>query len=417
VTRPPCRINAATDVRRCGRPLARVPCLPRRLAAAALAGLVALGCSSSRERADGGQTGAAAGRERPAAVRPAALPPIRHVFLIVLENQAYATTFGAASPAPYLADTMAHAGALLRQYYGIAHSSLPNYIAIISGLAPDPETQHDCVRYTAFVESGTAPGGQPIGRGCIYPAHVPTIANQLAARGFTWKGYMEDMGNDPARESATCGHPPIGALDRTQHAAVGDQYAAKHNPFVYFHAILDSAPCQSNVVALSRLESDLRTDASTPNFAFIVPNLCHDAHDEPCVDGEPGGLVSADRWLAHWVPLITRAPAFRDGLLIVTFDEALDSDASACCNEPTGPNTARPGITGPGGGRIGAVLLSPFIRPGTDTDVPYNHYSLLKSLEDVFGLPYLGYGASALAGFGPDVYTRAVVSSPGRTRR
>ncbi|HEX7942389.1 MAG TPA: alkaline phosphatase family protein, partial [Gemmatimonadaceae bacterium] len=92
---------------------------------------------------------------------------------------------------------------------------------------------------------------------------------------------------------------------------------------------------------------------------------------------------------------------------IVTFDEALSIDASACCNERSGPNTSRAGINGPGGGRTGAVLLSPFIKPGTVSDAPYNHYAMLRSVEDIFGLPYLGYaGQAGLASFGGDVYTQ-----------
>ena len=340
----------------------------------------------------------------PQSFRP---PPIKHVFVIVLENQAFATTFGPKSPAPYLADTLRSAGAFLPQYYGTGHSSLDNYISMVAGIAPDPATQADCGRYEEFVQTGTAPDGQPIGSGCIYPAHIHTIADQLAERQLTWKAYMEDMGNDPQREAATCGHPKIGDQDRTERATETDQYATKHNPFMYFHSIIDSPICQQNVIPLSRLEADLASARTTPNFAFISPSLCHDAHDRPCRNGEPGGLVSADRFLQHWVPLITHSAAFREGgLLIITFDEAASADASACCNEPTGPNTKYPGAHGPGGGRTGTVLLSSFIKPGTVSSVPYNHYSLLRSVEDIFGLGDLGYaGQPGLASYGTDVYT------------
>ena len=333
---------------------------------------------------------------------------IEHVFIIVLENKGYDTTFRAGTEAPYLADTLTKQGALLRQYYGTGHFSLDNYIAMISGIAPTQQTQSDCYHYDEFVETGIAPDGQPIGSGCIYPAHVQTIANQLAATHRTWRGYMEDMGNDPAREAARCGHAVIGQVDATERAAPNDQYAAKHNPFVYFHSIIDSASCQENVVPLTELESDLQSASRTPNYVFIAPNLCHDGHDKPCVNGEPGALISADAFLRKWVPAITSSPAFRaNGLLIITFDEAIDLDATACCNEPTGPNTTKPGFNGPGGGRIGAVLLSPFIAPGTVSDVPYNHYSMLRSVEDIFGLPHLGYaGMKGLRPFGSDVYTR-----------
>ena len=349
-----------------------------------------------------GATGAqSAGRAAPA--------PINHVFVIVLENQGYDTTFGPATRATYLADTLVKAGALLPQYYGIGHFSLDNYVAMISGIAPNRQTQIDCPRFDDVVETGIAPDGQPIGLGCVYPAHVQTVANQLTAKRRTWKAFMEDMGKDPSREHARCGHPALGSIDSTERASVGDMYAAKHNPFVYFHAIIDSASCDRNVVPLTELEAALRSASRTPNFSFISPSLCHDGHDRPCKNGEPGGLVSANEFLKHWVPLITASPAFRaDGLLIITFDEALSIDATACCNEPSGPNTTAPGVNGPGGGRTGAVLLSPFIAGGTVSQTPYNHYSMLKSIEDIFGLPHLGYaGRPGLVAFGADVFTRA----------
>jgi hypothetical protein len=103
------------------------------------------------------------------------------------------------------------------------------------------------------------------------------------------------------------------------------------------------------------------------------------------------------------------APAYQNGgLIVVTFDEG--SDAAACCGESSGlgpshPNVPLPGKTGPGGGRIGAVLLSPLIRPGIVSTIPYNHYSLLRTIEDIFGLPHLGDGAMPQArSFGADVF-------------
>ncbi|MDQ2891285.1 MAG: alkaline phosphatase family protein [Gemmatimonadota bacterium] len=339
-------------------------------------------------------------------------PAINHVFVIVLENEDFARTFGPGSPAPYLADSLPSQGAFLRQYYGIGHSSLDNYIAMISGIAPTPQTQGDCGRYDDFVQTGMAPDGQPIGKGCVYPAHVRTIANQLSASGRTWKGYMEDMGRDPSRETATCAHPPIGELDPTERATAADQYAGKHNPFMYFHAVIDHASCRTQVVPLTELEADLASKRRTPNYSFIAPSLCHDGHDRPCRNGEPGGLVSANNFLAHWIPLIMGSAAYRDGgLIIVTFDESAGADATACCSEQSGPNTRSPGTHGPGGGRTGAVLLSPFIKGGTVSDVPYNHYSMLRSVENSFHLRHLGYaGASGLVAFGSDIFTNARAS-------
>jgi hypothetical protein len=222
---------------------------------------------------------------------------------------------------------------------------------------------------------------------------VKTLADQLEEKHLTWRGYMEDMGKDPAREAMHCARPASGG-DGVLPATATDAYAYRHDPFVYFHSIVDrEESCNENVVNFDNLARDLKQIATTPNYVFISPSVCNDGHDAPCKDGRPGGLVTANAWLKIWVPRIMASPAYKkDGLLIVTFDEAKD-DATACCNEPTGPNVAAPGYYGPGGGRIGAILLSRFIKPGTVVNVPINHYGMLRSVEDIFGLPYLGYAA------------------------
>jgi hypothetical protein len=334
------------------------------------------------------------------------VPPVKHVFVIVLENENADVSFGPNSPAPYLAKTLPRQGQFLDQYYGTGHFSLDNYISMISGQAPNAMTQADCQVFLEFLPGVPGPDGQSIGQGCVYPSGVKTVADQLAAKGLRWKGYMEDMGTP-------CRHPAINARDETQSAKVGDQYASRHNPFVYFHSIIDTPACAANVVDLKRLTNDLARERTTPNLAFITPNLCHDGHDAPCVNGEPGGLRSADAFLRAWVPRILTSPAYKkDGLLVVMFDEAEAlganvSDSSACCGEPAGPNSPLPGQTGPGGGRTGAVLISRFIKPGSVNHTPYNHYSLLRSMEDMYGVPYLGYaGRAGLKGFARDVFNR-----------
>jgi phosphatidylinositol-3-phosphatase len=329
----------------------------------------------------------------------AAPPPIKHVFTIVLENKGFDQTFGPSSPAPYLSQTLTSQGELLRQYYGTGHASLDNYISMVSGQAPSIFTQADCPFYTDFRPAVPATDGQYVGQGCVFPPQVKSVADQLDAKGLAWKGYMEDMGN-AAGESKTCAHAAPNSFDQTENARPGDGYAAKHDPFVYFHSLLDSGSCGRNVVPLTQLDTDLQSASTTPSYAFITPNLCNDAHD--C------GLDKADAFLQSWVPKITGSPAWGEGsLLIITFDEADSGDASACCNEQPGFNTPNPGGTtrGPGGGRTGAVLLSQFVTPGTVNDTPYNHYSMLKSIEDIFGVGYLGYaGQAGLQAFGGDVY-------------
>jgi hypothetical protein len=330
-----------------------------------------------------------------------AKPAIGHIFVINLENKGYDETFGPSSSAPYLSKDLRAQGQLLTHYYGIGHNSLTNYVAEVSGQAPNIQTQADCQLYSNFVQVATLAPDQAVGTGCVYPARVKTVADQLQAKGLTWRGYMEDMGTP-------CRHPQIGAVDSTQQAKVGDQYAARHNPFVYFHSIIDSASCAANDVDLGQLPTDLVKVATTPNLSFITPNLCNDAHDAPCVDGRSGGLVSADEWLRSWVPKILASAAYKkDGMLVVTFDEADVADitgADACCGEGPGPNAALPGIYGLGGGRTGTVVLSPLVSPGSVNDTPYNHYSLLRTIEDSFGLPPLGLAQEARA-FGPDVFT------------
>jgi phospholipase C len=349
------------------------------------------------------------------------LPPVRHVFVLVLENKSYEASFGPQSPAPYLAHELAPRGALLTQYFGIGHYSLDNYIALISGQAPNEATQMDCPMFDEF--RAQAPGldshGQLRGAGCVYPRLVQTLPDQLEAAGFTWKAYMEDMGNDPQRERAACAHVQIGAPDPTDGAQLGDQYANKHNPFVYFHSIIDDPRrCDAHVVNLRELTHDLTAIASTPNYVFITPNLCSDGHDDPCVDRRRGGAVEAQRFLRTWVPRIVHSAAFRaDGLLIITFDESggLNGAASAsCCGEqPLSGARYAPGLSGPGGGRIGAVVLSPFVKPGTVSDEPYNHYALLATIEALFGLPRLGYaGEPSLKIFGPDVFSATAPHAP-----
>jgi hypothetical protein len=366
------------------------------------------------------------------------LPPVRHVFIIVLENEGYATTFENPSADPYLASTLPSMGALLTDYYAIGHESNDNYLAMVSGQAPNPQTQADCQWFTNFVPTGiTVFPGQAVGTGCVFPTSVPTIAGQLDAAGLSWKGYMQDMGDDPQRESAACGHPAIGARDDTQSGIPGDGYAARHDPFVYFHSIIDDPSyCDAHVVPLgpapsvaastaaastaaastaappAGLASDLRSIRTTPNFSYIVPNLCLDGHDYPCTN-EPSPTSSAlgdiDTFLQTWVPLIVHSPAFRhDGLLAVVFDEAdgpPTGDSGACCGELPGPDSPLPGVTGPGGGRTGAVLVSRFIRPGTTSASVYDHYSLLASIEDIFGLSRLGEAQTVPAAFGSDVFT------------
>jgi phosphatidylinositol-3-phosphatase len=351
-------------------------------------------------------------------------PKVKHVWVIMLENEGYAATFGNPAADPYLAQTLPAQGALLENYYATGHASNDNYVSLVSGQPPNAQNQADCPQFDNFAGAIMLSNGVETGTGCVYPAEVANIGTQLSAAKKTWKAYMEDMGNLPNRETAACGHPALESTDETQKAAAGDGYATRHDPFVYFHSVIDNQTyCDKHVVALGSttgampaaalkgetgLATDLATVTKTPGLAFITPDLCDDGHDSPCIN-EPGGataLASIDTFLETWVPKITGSQAFREnGLLEIVFDEAANSETEACCEEMPGPGSPQPGITGPGGGRVGAVLLSPFIRPGTVSTTPYNHYSSLASWESIFGLTRLAYAAPVPSTFGADVYT------------
>jgi hypothetical protein len=429
----------------------------------------------------------------------AALPPgkINYIVVIELENEALCTTFGPASPAIYLNRTLAPQGELIENYYATGHVSLDDYIAQVSGQASTPLTNSDCVppdghgKYLDVKPGTDDPNaalypGQVDGDGCVFPAPTansrgaPTIADQLdkvfppdpRSHLAAWREYAEDMGNDPTRDhgkpdplgGTDCAHPAIGADDLTNSAATNDQYADRHNPFIYFHSIIDNADeCSANVVPLGNvalgktsvfngatlpdtftghLVQDLSKIETTPRFVFITPNLCNDAHDAGCKGpntegGNTGGLFAADLWLKHWIPLIKASQAYQSGqmLVVITFDESDPvNDLSACCNEQPGPNFAFPGFSpllevrhyvpkpttpgsDPGGGKIGALLLNAkYIVPGThNTTGQYNHYSALRSYEDLLGLTsggtdghgHLGFAAApGLSPFGSDVFNR-----------
>ncbi len=441
------------------------------------------------------------------------LPPtgaIKHVIVIDLENEDESTTFGPNSPATYLNDTLLPEGEFVKNYYAVGHVSLDNYIAQVSGQAPNLLTSSDCVSSITSLAGSYAdvtPGtldpnqaaypGQVDGQGCVFPKSVQTIGNQLDEAypwsvGSDWREYAEDMGNDQARDGgvadpvggADCAHPVQvngNASDDTNNAegpnatgtqvksAVSDQYADRHNPFIYFHAVTDNTwLCDQDVVPLGtettaadgtvtyagHLADDLKHAWTSPKFAFITPNLCDDGHDATCAGVNDagttaGGLVGADDWLKTWMPLIFNSPAYRDGstLVMLTFDEGATTDTTAADNEQPGPNSTNPGYspllntpiaayggltyydllgvkgltpntepaagTMPGGGQIGAVLFNPrWIKAGSaDSAGSYNHYSALRTFEDLLGVRFggadghghLGFAATA-TDFGADVF-------------
>jgi phosphatidylinositol-3-phosphatase len=311
---------------------------------------------------------------------------VKHVFVISLDSPGYDNAFGADSKMPYLANTLRPQGQLLTNYSLLTDTGLPNYIAMIGGQAPNAQTAADCTTYAEFPGSAQPDNnGSVSGNGCVYPAQAINVADQLFSARFTWGAYMEDMGRAepvaqgdtaPASPPQTCVHPNSGAADATHDARkpdpatgyAGSGYSARHNPFVYFHSLLDLGSCQQRDVPLDRLDGAL--GSGTPNLTFISPNLCNTGEPTQCDDSvEDPGPSQADKFLQTWVPKILASPAYqRDGVLIVTFGEAT------------------PGVNG---APVGTLLISRFLTPGSTNAGAYNPYSFFRTVEDLFGLQHL----------------------------
>lgn len=258
------------------------------------------------------------------------VPSFKHIVLIVFENKEFGSVIG--NPDMPVYNRLANEYTLLTQFYAVRHPSLPNYIAMIGG---------DTFGITSDCND------------CF--VNAPSLPDLIEASERTWKTYQEDM---------------------PQPCYVGSKnpYAQKHNPFVYFDPIrLNSERCDRSVVPLTDLSMDIQA-RTLPNYIFITPNLCNDAHD--C------SLKVADSWLGNL--LDTLIPALNaDGqpyLVVLTFDEGQGNHS--CC-----------GLPPEAGGRIPVVLISSLVKSAFQDDTPYTHYSLLKTISTSWGLDYLGHAA------------------------
>ncbi len=314
----------------------------------------------------------------PAAEKPAAEPgPIQHVFVISLASPGYEASFGSTSQMPYLASTLRPQGLLLSGYSLLEKTALPNSIALVSGQPPNDQTKADCPIYSDFPSSAKPnPRGIVSASGCLYPVEAVTFADQLIGARLKWHAYMEGM-VDAAGKPDSC-VPPAEANTANPTPPTGG-YAAKLNPFVYFHSLLDLGDCSENDVPLSELEGDLKKVETTANFNYISPNLCNVGISGQCPPGAPDGAAAADAFLSTWVPKILASPAYKqDGLLIVNFGQ-LNEGA------PVDPAVPPPAVSL----KVGALALSRFVAPGATDAVAYDPYSLLRTFEDLFDLSAL----------------------------
>ncbi len=270
-----------------------------------------------------------------------------------MENAGYESVIG--NPAAPYQNSLASKYAVAANYTGVAHPSLPNYLALVGGS-------------TFGVTSDCLPAQ------CTLPSNVNTITGLLDSHHLSWREYAESM---PSNCSQT--------------NSADSLYYPKHNPFVYFGSITGnngtgaaSGYCESHVVSMNQFYADLKT-GSLPSYSFITPNICDDAHSCP--------LSTGDSWLSTVVPKITNSTSFSSTALFIVYDEGSASD-----------------LTG-GGGLVPCILVSPFAKEGFVSHVSYSHYSLLATVEAIFQLGELGRNDSAASPMS-DLFTSQALLSP-----
>lgn len=254
-----------------------------------------------------------------------------HVFIVVEENHNYSEVV-ASSSMPYL-NGLANQYGLASNYFANAHPSIPNYFMLTAG-------------QTLTLIDALTPQ--------TFPVSDDNVVRELIAAGKTWKSYAEDL-------------PSVGYTG-------GDsgKYAVRHNPLAYMTDVQNDAAQKLNLVPFTQFAADLPT-ANLPEYSFIVPNLCNDAHDCP--------LSTADSWLKTNIDPVIQSPGFqKDGLLIIVFDEADTQDFTA------------------GGGHVAVVIVSPLVKRGYKSIAFYQHQSVLRlSLEGLGVMKLPGDAASAPA--------------------
>ena len=312
----------------------------------------------------------------------------KHIFVIMLENHSQSSVLGDPN-APYI-NALANEFAVAENYYGVTHPSEPNYVAAISGSNWFMNDDNPANRYD----------------------HT-NLVDQLEAHHKTWAAYMEAM-------------PSAGFLGDS---ANGGLYQSKHNPFVLFNDIRDNPARLANIKPYSQLASDL-VHNKVADFVWITPDQCNDMHggvyssvagypEAPCPYGSANDDANdaalkqkADAFVKKTVQAIMHSSAWtgNSAIFIVTDendytgDKTTDGWASAagCCDSPILPpgyqflksdgapdgNTWAGGMYG--GGLIPAVVVSTHGKRHFKGYQDFNHYSLLKTIEQAWNLGYLG---------------------------
>ena len=325
------------------------------------------------------------------------VPPYEHVFVIVEENKAYDQIVGGAA-APNISRLAKTYGDATR-FYGEVHPSEANYVALLGG---DTFGIHDddpfyCRPQSADPTCALAASepGYP-----DHTVHAPHLGDQLAAVGLTWKGYFENL-PEPGSLAYIATDPTMDPNSR-----LTALYASKHSGFVNFASAQADPDRKSHLVGFDRLDADIAADR-LPSFALIVPNQCNEMHGlfgvgvpADCVGSNVGPLIRrGDAVVGRLVERLQATKAWRSRgnmAIVITFDEGSGGDRSGCCGVTPGARSNY------GGGHIPTIVITNHGPRGLADDTPYSHYSLLRTLEDAFGIAeYLGHAADTDKGVVP----------------
>jgi phosphatidylinositol-3-phosphatase len=315
-----------------------------------------------------------------------AIPRYQHVFEIMMENTSYSTIIG--NPLAPTINALASQYGLASNYWGVTHPSEPNYVANIGGsfFGIQDDNQFYCTPELA----GTDP--MCTGTTVDHIITAPSLAGQLTAAGMTWRGYFQSLPPVPSSGVIMTGPNANGPYTFKSPSNAVALYASKHNPFVNF---TDSQNDLANMVSDTQLASDLAS-GDVANYSLIVPNQCHDMHGTGGCSDENGLISAGDTYVGSTVSAIMSSKAWQEGrnAIVITWDEDDFSDqgepGTGCCGAD------------PGGGHVVTVVITNKTNKYPITDnTPYNHYSLLLSIEDAFGLPCLANACDSADGVVP----------------
>jgi len=320
-----------------------------------------------------------------ASTTDSAIPHYQHIVEIMMENTSYGTIIG--NPlAPHI-NSLASKYGLATDYFGVTHPSEPNYMANIAGsfFGVQDDNQFYCTPALASTDPMCA------GTTVDHTVSAPTLADQLTSVGMTWRGYFQNLPPIPASGVIMTGPNANGPYTFKWPSNSVALYASKHNPFVNFTGTQGAL---ANMVPDTQLAADLAA-GDLANFSLVVPDQCHDMHGTGTCSTTSGLISAGDTYVGDVVHEIMASPMWQQGrnAIVVTWDEDDFSDVgqpgTGCCGAD------------PGGGHVATIVIPSKGAHSITDNRAYNHYSLLLSYEDAFGLPCLANACDSADGVRP----------------